>query len=130
VRFAPSIALVNSLLDEGADVRAYDPEAMGKAKAVLPDITYCSDPYQAAEGADAIVIVTEWDEFRQVDWNRLRSAVDRPLIVDGRNMLDATEVTRHGFHYVSIGRPPVTPGQPPSSDEHLVISADHSGNGL
>src|ERR1035441_4009709 len=130
VRFAPSLTLVKTLLDEGAVVNAYDPKATEKAKAVLPNITYCTDAYQAAEGADAIVIVTEWDEFRQADWNRLRSAVDRPLIVDGRNMLDATEVTRHGFHYVSIGRPPVTPGQPPSSDEHLVISADHSGNGL
>jgi UDPglucose 6-dehydrogenase len=130
VRFAPSIALVNSLLNEGADVRAYDPEAMGKAKALLPNITYCSDPYQAAEGADAILIVTEWDEFRHVDWNRLRSAVERPLIVDGRNMLDATEVTRHGFYYVSIGRSPVTPGRPPSSEQHVLVSTDHDGNGL
>ncbi len=130
VRFAPSIALVNSLLDEGADVRAYDPQAMGKAKAVLPNITYCSDPYQAAEGADAILIVTEWDEFRQVDWNRLRSAVEHPLIVDGRNIFDAMEVTRHGFYYISIGRPPLTPGRPPSSDQHVLVSTDHDGNGL
>jgi UDPglucose 6-dehydrogenase len=115
VRFAPSIALVESLLDEGAQVRAYDPEAMEKAKSVLPNITYCSNPYEAAEGADAIVIVTEWDEFRQVDWDRLRLAVERPLVVDGRNMLDTTDVTRRGFHYVSVGRPAVTPGQPPSA---------------
>jgi UDPglucose 6-dehydrogenase len=113
VRFAPSIALVKSLLDEGADVRAYDPEAMARAKSVLPDITYCSNPYQAAEGADAIVIVTEWGEFCQVDWDRLRSVVERPLVVDGRNMLDPTEMIRRGFHYVSVGRPVVTPGQPP-----------------
>jgi UDPglucose 6-dehydrogenase len=115
VRFAPSIALVKSLLDEGADVRAYDPEAMEKAKSTLPNITYCSNPYEAAEGADAIVIVTEWDEFRLVDWNRLRLAVERPLVVDGRNMLDATEATRCGFHYVSVGRPAVTPGKPLSA---------------
>ncbi len=108
VRFAPSIELVKSLVNEGATVRAYDPEAMEKAKAMLPDITYCSDPYQAAEGADAIVIVTEWDEFRQADWDRLRSIVERPLVVDGRNMLDATELTRHGFHYVGVGRPSVS----------------------
>lgn len=130
VRFAPSIALVNSLIEEGAQVRAYDPEAMGKAKSVLPDITYCSDPYQAAEGADAILIVTEWDEFRQVDWNRLRSIVERPLIVDGRNMFDAPEVTRHGFSYVSVGRPAVVPEDAPASDEQIMISADRSGNGL
>jgi UDPglucose 6-dehydrogenase len=130
VRFAPSITLVNSLLGEGADVRAYDPEAMGKAKSVLPDITYCSDPYQAAEGADAILIVTEWDEFRQVDWDRLRSVVERPLIVDGRNMFNPTEVTSHEFSYVSIGRPAVVPEHQSASDEQLLISADHSGNGL
>lgn len=111
-------------------MRAYDPEAMGKAKSVLPDITYCSDPYQAAEGADAILIVTEWDEFRQVDWNRLRSIVERPLIVDGRNMFDAPEVTRHGFSYVSVGRPAVVPEDAPASDEQIMISADRSGNGL
>jgi UDPglucose 6-dehydrogenase len=110
VRFAPAIALVKSLLDEGADVRAYDPQAMERAKAVLPNVTYCSDPYQAAVGADAIVIVTEWDEFRGMDWERLRSLVERPLIVDGRNM-EITQAIRHGFHYVSIGRPPVVPAQ-------------------
>ena len=115
VRFAPSIALVESLLDEGAQVRAYDPEAMEKAKSALPNITYCSNPYEAAEGADAVVIVTEWAEFRRVDWDRLRLAVERPLVVDGRNMLDAAEVTRRGFHYVSVGRPVVTPSQPPSA---------------
>jgi len=107
VRFAPSIALVKSLVDEGSNVRAYDPEAMDKAKSVLPDITYCSDPYQAAEGADAILIVTEWDEFRQVDWQRIKSLVERPLIVDGRNMLNSTEAVRNGFDYVSVGQPPV-----------------------
>jgi UDPglucose 6-dehydrogenase len=107
VRFAPSIALVKSLVDEGANVRAYDPEAMDKAKSVLPNITYCSDPYQAAEGVDAILIATEWDEFRQVDWQRLKSMVERPLIVDGRNMLNSTEAVRNGFDYVSVGQPPV-----------------------
>jgi UDPglucose 6-dehydrogenase len=127
VRFAPSIALVKSLLDEGADVRAYDPEAMEKAKSALPHITCCSNPYQAAEGADAIVIVTEWDEFRQVDWDRVRSAVERPLVVDGRNMLDATEVTRRGFHYVSVGRPPMTPWQPPPADKD---AQSHAGVGV
>ena len=108
VRFAPSIALVKSLLDEGADVRAYDPEAMEKAKSVLPNITYCSTPYQAAEGADAIVIVTEWDEFHSMDWDRLRAAVERPIVFDGRNMLDPVEMSRRGFQYVSIGRHVIT----------------------
>jgi UDPglucose 6-dehydrogenase len=109
MRFAPSVSLVASLVDDGADVRAYDPEAMEKAKLALPDITYCSDPYEAAAGADATIIVTEWDEFRCVDWDRIRSVVERPLIVDGRNMLDAEEMARRGFHYVSVGRPEKDP---------------------
>jgi UDPglucose 6-dehydrogenase len=78
----------------------------------VPNITYSSDLYEAAEGADA-VIVTEWNEFRQVDWARLRAGVERPLIVDGRNILDATEVTGRGFHYVSVGRPSCDAGAPP-----------------
>ena len=109
VRFAPSIALVKSLLDEGATVSAYDPEATEKARAALPSITYCTDPYQTAQGADAVLIVTEWDEFREIDWARIRKVIERPLILDGRNMLNATEVTGHGFQYVSIGRPPASP---------------------
>jgi UDPglucose 6-dehydrogenase len=123
VRFAPSIALVKSLLDEGADVRAYDPEAMEKAKSEIPNITYCSSPYEAAKGADAIVVVTEWDEFRRLDWGRLRAAVERPLVVDGRNMLEAQELVRHGFHYVSVGRPPMLPKQSPSTtnDEQSLV---------
>jgi UDPglucose 6-dehydrogenase len=109
VRFAPSLALLKALLEQGAEVRAYDPEAMEKAKADLPNITYSSDPYQAAEGADAIVIVTEWDEFRQVDWKRLRSTVEHPLVIDGRNMFVPEEITRQGFRYVSIGRGSAAP---------------------
>jgi UDPglucose 6-dehydrogenase len=116
VRFAPSLTLVKSLRDEGAEVRAYDPEAMEKAKSVFSNITYCSNPYEAAEGADAIVIVTEWDEFRELDWDRVRSAVDRPLVLDGRNMFDATDLTRRGFHYVCVGRPAMAPGELPSND--------------
>ena len=111
IRFAPSIALVKALLQEGAIIKAYDPKAMEKAKAVLPDLEYCSDPYQASHGADAIVIVTEWDEFRRMDWTLVRSLVDRPLIIDGRNMLSVAQLTESGFHYVSVGRPSVSPNE-------------------
>jgi len=104
VRFAPSIPLIQSLLAEGAIISAYDPEAMEKAKAVLPEIRYCSDPYEAAREADAILIVTEWDQFRNVDLGRLKELVERPLVIDGRNMFKETELPSHGFHYVSIGR--------------------------
>jgi UDPglucose 6-dehydrogenase len=111
VRFAPSIALVKSLVDEGAQVKAYDPEAMEKAKSALPNITYCSNPYEAAEGANAIVIVTEWDEFVQLDWDRLLATVEQPLIIDGRNVFAPEEISRKGFQYVSIGRVDASPCQ-------------------
>ncbi len=111
VRFAPSLTLVKALLDEGAVVKAYDPKATEKARAVLPNITYCTDAYQAAAGADAILIVTEWDEFRQTDWKRLLSVVEQPLVIDGRNVFSPEEISQNGFRYVSIGRVDALPSQ-------------------
>ena len=111
VRFAPSITLVKALLAEGAVVQAYDPEATEKARAVLPEITYCGDAYQAAEAADAILIVTDWDEFRKMDWKRLLASVQQPLVIDGRNVFNPEEISRKGFRYVSIGRVDAVPGQ-------------------
>lgn len=69
----------------------------------LPEVTYCPDIYQAATGTEAIIVLTEWDEFRNLDWDRLITRVERPLIVNGRNALSAEEVAAHGFHYVGIG---------------------------
>lgn len=103
VRFAPSIAIVKALLAGGASIRAYDPEAVEKARGIVPEITYCDDAYQAAEGADAIVLLTEWEEFRKVDWSRLATLVERALIIDGRNALCSQEVAAHGFHYIGVG---------------------------
>lgn len=120
VRFAPSLALAQRLLDEGVIVSAYDPQATEKARAVLPDIAYCADPYEAAEGADAVLIVTEWEEFRHVDWKRLGRIVERPLIVDGRNMLDSAYLTSRGFHYVSIGRRSMLPAPEESTAVQLA----------
>jgi UDPglucose 6-dehydrogenase len=118
VRFAPSIGLVRSLVEEGVIVSAYDPQAVEKSKAVLPTVRYSENPYDAAQGADAVLIVTEWEEFRHIDWARLKSRMERPLIVDGRNMLEATHVTSCGFHYVSIGRGPTLPlGKESSADK-------------
>ena len=104
VRFAPSLAIIRRLTAEGARVQAYDPEAMEKAKKEIPQVKYCANPYEAAENAEAILLLTEWDEFRTVDWSRVLQVVDRPLLFDGRNMLAAAEVASHGFDYVSIGR--------------------------
>jgi len=125
VRFAPSIALLKSLLAEGAEVRAYDPEAIENARVVLPEATYCTDPYQAAEGADAVLIVTEWDEFRDLDWKRVLAAIDQPLIIDGRNLFAPEEISKHGFRYVSIGRKDALPLQQP-----VAAKVDSSGPGV
>jgi len=104
VRFAPAIELMKALLQEGAIISAYDPQAMQKAREIVPNVNYCVDPYEAAENAEAILIVTEWDEFRTIEWRRLLSLVEQPLVLDGRNMFSPEEVTSHGFRYVSIGR--------------------------
>jgi UDPglucose 6-dehydrogenase len=109
IRFAPSITIVKALLAEGAVIRAYDPEAAEKARAVLPDITYCADAYQAAEGTDAVLLLTEWEEFRTIDWSRLATLVERSLIIDGRNALPREEVAASGFHYIGIGGVSATP---------------------
>jgi UDPglucose 6-dehydrogenase len=103
IRFAPALRIVRQLLAEGAKIRAYDPQAMDKARKEIPDVHYCQDAYEAARGVDAIVLLTEWKEFQQVDWTRLGNLVERPLIVDGRNCLSCEEVTSHGFQYLGIG---------------------------
>ena len=105
IRFAPAIDLISRLLDEGAGIRAYDPEAMERARAALPQIEYAKSAYEAAEGAEALLIATEWDEFRKLDWARVREALVRPLILDGRNLLSPREMKAHGFEYQCFGRP-------------------------
>lgn len=106
MREAPSIPLITALLDMGAIVRAYDPEGMQQAKNELPEVTYCEDPYSVARGADALVIVTEWEQFRALDLKRLRKDMTEPVIVDLRNVYRSEEMSEHGFIYRSIGRSP------------------------
>jgi UDPglucose 6-dehydrogenase len=105
MRDAPSIALITALFDMGARVRAYDPVGMEQAKALLPDVVYCESPYSCAEAAVALVIVTEWEQFRALDFGRLRACMTNPALLDLRNVYTPDEVTRHGFAYDSIGRP-------------------------
>ncbi|HYM11859.1 MAG TPA: UDP-glucose/GDP-mannose dehydrogenase family protein [Bryobacterales bacterium] len=109
VRFAPALTVIERLLAEGSTVAAYDPRAMDEARAALPDgsnrILYCSSAEEAAAGADALVIFTEWKQFREANWERLRQSMARPLIIDGRNMFQPEEMRRRGFEYASIGRP-------------------------
>ncbi|MES2752222.1 MAG: UDP-glucose/GDP-mannose dehydrogenase family protein [Pseudomonadota bacterium] len=104
MREAPSIPLVTGLLDLGAKVRAYDPAGMEQAKHELPDITYCEDPYAVAKGADALVIVTEWRQFRALDLARLKREMANPVIVDLRNIYRREDMEALGFTYESVGR--------------------------
>ena len=104
MREAPSIPLVTGLLDLGAKVRAYDPAGMEQAKIELPDITYCEDPYAVARDADALVIVTEWRQFRALDLKRLKREMATPVMVDLRNIYRRDEMEELGFTYESVGR--------------------------
>jgi UDPglucose 6-dehydrogenase len=104
MRSAPSIELAHLLANEGAQVKAYDPAALENAHRVLPQVELCATPYQAAEDADALVVVTEWNEFKQLDKARLRQAMKQPYLVDGRNIYDAEEMARLGFTYWGMGR--------------------------
>lgn len=105
MRDAPSIAIVQSLIDAGVRVKAFDPEGAEAAKAVMPaSLEYCSGPYDCAEGADAVVIVTEWDAFRALDLARLKAVMTAPVLVDLRNIYDRAEAERAGFSYTAVGR--------------------------
>jgi UDPglucose 6-dehydrogenase len=104
MRDAPSIAIVTALEDAGAKVRAFDPASMDQAKPLMKNVTFCEDPYSCAQGADALVIVTEWDAFRALDLDRLKEEMAAPVMVDLRNVYRPDEMRRRGFKYLSIGR--------------------------
>src|ERR1700759_2437000 len=104
MREAPSIPLVTSLLDMGAKVRGHDPVGMEAARRELPDIEYCEDPYLCARGADALVVVTEWAQYRAIDLDRLKGELAHPVIVDLRNVYRPEDMASHGFGYESAGR--------------------------
>lgn len=105
IRFSPAVGLIRRLLAEGASVRAFDPQAMEKSRAVFPGLVYGADPYSVAKGADALLIATEWEEFRHLDWERIRESMARSLVFDGRNLLSPAEMKALGFEYYCIGRP-------------------------
>jgi UDPglucose 6-dehydrogenase len=104
MREAPSIPLVTALQDMGAVVRAFDPAGMEQAKTVLPDVIYCDGPYSCADGADGLVIVTEWEQFRALDLDRIKQHMACPVLVDLRNIYSSDEIERCGFLYVGIGK--------------------------
>jgi UDPglucose 6-dehydrogenase len=105
MRDAPSIAIAQTLLDAGADVVAYDPEGMAAASEIMPDVEMAENTYAAIKGADAIVLVTEWDAFRAIDLGRVKQLANAPVMVDLRNVYDPEELRAAGFAYSSIGRP-------------------------
>jgi UDPglucose 6-dehydrogenase len=110
MREAPSLAVLQALLESGAAVSAHDPEAMATARRLLPPAWLASgrlrlaEPYQAAESADALVLVTEWDVFRRPDFARLKRAMRQPIVFDGRNQYDPIALHNEGFEYYGIGR--------------------------
>jgi UDPglucose 6-dehydrogenase len=108
MRDAPSIDIIRALQDNGALIRAYDPEGMEPAKAVLSDVTFARDAYSCLEGADAMCLVTEWDMFRGLDMERVKRLLAQPVVIDLRNVYRATDMQRLGFTYVSVGRPVLT----------------------
>jgi UDPglucose 6-dehydrogenase len=105
IRFAPAIDLVNQLLAEGARIRAYDPEAMERARAILPQVEYAKSAHETVQNSEALIIATEWDEFRKLDWDRVHGDMARPLVLDGRNLLSPREMRKRGFEYHCFGRP-------------------------
>jgi len=108
IRESPALAVVEMLLREGCEIRAHDPAAMERARRVLPDqgVTYCGNPYDAACGADALLILTDWEEFAALELDRLRTLMAYPIVVDGRNLYDPAAMSAAGFTYYSIGRSP------------------------
>lgn len=104
MRDAPSLAIVASLAGDGARVHAYDPESMAQARPLMPEVTFHDNAYSALEGADALALVTEWDAFRALDLDRVKSLLKQPIIIDLRNVYRPADVRKRGFTYVSVGR--------------------------
>jgi UDPglucose 6-dehydrogenase len=109
LREAPALAIAEKLLAEGCQVRAYDPAALEEATKILPKMIPCPDIYGAVEGADALVLMTEWNQFRNLDFERIKKALRRPLFIDLRNVYEPERMASLGFHYVSVGRPARSP---------------------
>lgn len=104
IRSAPSIDIINRLIDSGCKIKAYDPKAMDKAAGLFKNVKFCKDAYDVAKGSDCLVIVTEWDEFKSLDFKKIKKLLKHPIIIDGRNIYDPKEITDMGFKYSGIGR--------------------------
>jgi UDPglucose 6-dehydrogenase len=108
MREAPSRVVIKQLLESGAEVKAYDPIAMDEAREIFGDkITYCEEPYETMADTEAVILVTEWDEFQNLDLERTKDLLNKPIFIDGRNCYELEEMEEMGFKYYSVGRPPV-----------------------
>lgn len=104
IRSAPSLDIIRALQQEGAKIRAYDPQASLKAGGLLEKIKFCDDPYSACKGSDCLLILTEWDEFKELDFSRVKRLMKRPLVIDGRNIYEPQRMEKMGFKYIGVGR--------------------------
>jgi UDPglucose 6-dehydrogenase len=104
MRESPAIDIIRMIEQRGAKVKAYDPAAIENARELLPATTFCNSPYEVAEGADAICVVTQWNEFKQADLARVAETMRTPLLLDGRNIYDPADVSALGMTYVGVGR--------------------------
>ncbi len=104
VREAPSIDIIKQLQKEGAKIKVYDPKAMDNARKIVRGVEFCQHPYQAAQGSDGLIIITEWDEFKTVDLLRIKQLLKQPVIIDGRNIFDPVKMKELGFNYQGVGR--------------------------
>jgi len=109
LREAPALAIAQALMQSGASLRGYDPAALEEAAQTLPGMIPCKDPYDAATGADALVLMTEWNEFRNLDFVKLKTLMRKPVLIDLRNVYESHRVTSVGFHHISVGRAPKDP---------------------
>lgn len=124
LREAPAIEIIRDLQARGATIRAYDPVAMDGARSLLPDVTYTADAYEAATDADAVALITEWNEFKRLDLARVRASMRHPILVDGRNVYDPQEITEIGFIYSGIGLPSTYPPIPVTEEMIEQFSTD------
>jgi UDPglucose 6-dehydrogenase len=126
LREAPAIEIIHLLQSEGARIKAYDPAANEPARSLLPGVELCGDAYAVADGADALILLTQWSEFRRLDLDRIRQSMKYPLLVDGRNVYDPADMVRKGFFYQPIGRSIRTP---PPSDATSPLSLSQGEGG-
>jgi UDPglucose 6-dehydrogenase len=109
LREAPALAIGQELMKQGATIRAFDPAAMEEASQLLPGMVPCRDSYDVATGADALILMTEWNEFRNLDFAKLKTIMRKPILIDLRNVYEPSRVTGFGFRHVSVGRPTKDP---------------------